>query len=519
MAINTLEDVVSKFNTTPFLFIGSGITRRYYNLPDWESLLRIFATRINEDPFAYSSYENKARVLNSKVGLYPKIAELIESDFNNLWFSAPSKRHLNKYYLDLVSKGSSPFKAEIAMYIKENSHIVSDYESEIKNFHNLSKKSLSGVITTNYDTFLENTLDEYKAYVGQEELIFSSIQGIAEIYKIHGSVENPDSIVINSTDYNVFDEKSPYLAAKLMTIFMEYPVVFLGYSLNDSNVQKIIKSIVDCLSPENLSKLQERFIFVEYIPNMTGADVSSHTMVIGDKILYMTKISCSNFDLIYNALSIKKAELPVKLLRKFKQELYTYTISNSPTAKLKVVNIDDGRLDDDEMVMAIGRMSDFGLKGLSGLTGNEWYRNVVLDDLDFSADELLEYAFPKLIKQNTRLPFFKFFRQAKGHYPIVEELAEKTNFDSIISTSIKNHRSALGNYSSVQEIWDGEQANLYKATLLIAYLEESQIDLDCLENILLNIFTKNDDILDTASTYIKTNIRRLIRIYDCLKYK
>ena len=55
MAINTLEDVVSKFNTTPFLFIGSGITRRYYNLPDWESLLRIFATRINEDPFAYSS--------------------------------------------------------------------------------------------------------------------------------------------------------------------------------------------------------------------------------------------------------------------------------------------------------------------------------------------------------------------------------------------------------------------------------------------------------------------------------
>ena len=356
MAINTLEDVVSKFNTTPFLFIGSGITRRYYNLPDWESLLRIFATRINEDPFAYSSYENKARVLNSKVGLYPKIAELIESDFNNLWFSAPSKRHLNKYYLDLVSKGSSPFKAEIAMYIKENSHIVSDYESEIKNFHNLSKKSLSGVITTNYDSFLENTLDEYKAYVGQEELIFSSIQGIAEIYKIHGSVENPDSIVINSTDYNVFDEKSPYLAAKLMTIFMEYPVVFLGYSLNDSNVQKIIKSIVDCLSPENLSKLQERFIFVEYIPNMTGADVSSHTMVIGDKILYMTKISCSNFDLIYNALSIKKAELPVKLLRKFKQELYTYTISNSPTAKLKVVNIDDGRLDDDEMVMAIGGM-------------------------------------------------------------------------------------------------------------------------------------------------------------------
>ncbi len=33
MAINTLEDVVSKFNTTPFLFIGSGITEDIITFP------------------------------------------------------------------------------------------------------------------------------------------------------------------------------------------------------------------------------------------------------------------------------------------------------------------------------------------------------------------------------------------------------------------------------------------------------------------------------------------------------
>ena len=109
---------------------------------------------------------------------------------------APSKRHLNKYYLlILVSKGSSLLKPEIVNVYQRNSHIVSDYESEIKETsHNLSKRAfhLALLLQIN-DSFLEITLDEYKAYVGQrKELIFSSIQGIAGIYyKIHGSVGEP----------------------------------------------------------------------------------------------------------------------------------------------------------------------------------------------------------------------------------------------------------------------------------------------------------------------------------------
>ena len=52
-----ISDVVEKFNTTPFLFLGSGITRRYCNLPDWKGFLEHFAKQVNNDDFAYSAYD------------------------------------------------------------------------------------------------------------------------------------------------------------------------------------------------------------------------------------------------------------------------------------------------------------------------------------------------------------------------------------------------------------------------------------------------------------------------------
>lgn len=516
-----LDDVIERLNTTPVLFIGSGMTRRYYGLPDWEGLLAHFAETVRPaDEFAYTYYKRKASMMECKVGILPKVAELIQDDFDLAWFSNSEIRTVNDDGITAVKNGVSPFKVEVAQYIKDTCAESEFYREEIEMFASISEKSIAGVITTNYDNFLEAHLLGYKKFIGQNQLVFSAIQGIAEIYKIHGSVEEPDSLVINEDDYVKFDEKRTYLAAKLMTIFMEYPIIFMGYSISDNNIQKIIKSIIDCLDGEQVKLLEDRFVFVEYKEDMTGVTASSYTIMIDGRELAMKKIQLSDYRLLYKALEKKKAKLPVRILRRFKQELYDYTITNIPTANLRVASIDDNRVADDELVLAIGKVSDFGLKGLSGITGDEWYRNIILDDLEFSADDLLQYALPGLLRQYSgRLPVNKYLANAKGTYEICDALVANQTFESLISNTIKKNRKCLGTYNSIKEIWENEKQSLERATRLISHLTEEQICLEELENVLLEIFSENVNILqDTESGNTRTNIRRMINIYDYLKW-
>lgn len=165
--------------------------------------------------------------MECKAGIMPKTAELIQKDFDRKWFEDESIRTVGKEMLVQIQNGLSPFKAELGAYISREAIIVESYRNEIEKLSEISEKSVAGVITTNYDTFLEDYFKGFCKYVGQSQLIFSPIQGVAEIYKIHGSVEKPESIVINEDDYVEFQEKSAYLAAKLMTIFMEYPIILL----------------------------------------------------------------------------------------------------------------------------------------------------------------------------------------------------------------------------------------------------------------------------------------------------
>jgi len=506
----------------PMLFIGSGMSIRYLGLENWKELLRKFARLVTDNAYAYEMYEQQAKGLECKEGLLPKVAELIERDFNLLWFTDDRFKESREQSADEISRSISPFKIEIAHHMRDKSREHNaEYTAEIELFKKLEMRSIGGVLTTNYDSFIEDLFPSYTKYIGQEELLFSTLHGISEIYKIHGCCTKPESIVINEADYADFTEKNAYLAAKILTIFLEHPIVFIGYSINDTNIESILKSIVKCLSVENLDKIKERLMFVVRAKEGETEEVSTYSKSFeGGKSIDMTRIRLKSYETLYQALLENQAKYNAPMLRRLKQDIYELVLTNKPTGKIRTVNLEDEKLDDIEVVIGVGVLADFGQKGYSGIAAEELYADVVLDDRDFKAAGIIHLVLPTMLAHNSnRLPIYKYLSQYSGELPerVQEAIKEKTDFDSLLSNTIKKSREK---HACRHETIASMCSKLPDAKCLQAFphLKVENIDVAELHAFLVRILKANPTVLSTGDPGFKTDLKRAIRIYDWLKY-
>jgi hypothetical protein len=83
------------------------------------------------------------------------------------------------------------------------------------------------VITTNFDRFLEIAFPDLTPIVGQSILHGTQVL-FGEIFKIHGCISDPNSLVFTKRDYDEFARKKQYLSAELLTYFSEHPLLFIG---------------------------------------------------------------------------------------------------------------------------------------------------------------------------------------------------------------------------------------------------------------------------------------------------
>lgn len=408
--------MLSNAPALPVLFVGSGLTRRYLGLPNWEGLLRLYCVKAPYE-YYYSKAERECRECPDMI--YPRIADYIEADFNDAFFTEDRYIENRKNHSEDISAKVSPFKFCMADYFKDKSEAIQEkYSDEIALFRKIGDKNISCIITTNYDLFLENNFgkDHFQTYIGQNELLFSTIYEVAEIYKIHGCCSKPDSIVINSHDYDLFIRKSAYLSSKILTLFLERPIIFLGYSVSDPNIRRILRSISECLENSQLEQLKKRLIFIEWTENPKEEGISERQFDFDNgKTITMENVKLFDFSILYSAILNNTVKYDVKALRRIKSQLYELVKTNKPTEKLYVAtNIEDDSQDID-FVVGVGVYGKFGKVGYRGIKAEELYLYAIgQSDLQYDDDMILKEAIPSLYNGRTIWPLRQFVSRCQS---------------------------------------------------------------------------------------------------------
>lgn len=426
---NSILRLLSAHTALPYLFVGSGMSRRYLGLPDWPGLLRHFADE---------SGLNYGYLYSSAEGDYPALAGDLAQAFHEVWWNdSKYAKSRAKNSAQVIDKQMA-LKVEIADYLEDKSELrkgvpavdVEDLEDEVSRF---KRVVIGGVITTNYDRLIDQIFPEFPAYVGQQQLLLSDAQFVAETYKIHGSVEDPSSIVLTKQDYEQFERRDKYLAAKLLTIFAEHPVLFLGYSIEDENILRILENITCAVGSDRISELGDRMFYVEWDRTVDSPQIESYLMKLEEGVLPLRRIRINSFSPLFDALGRLEPPMPAQVVRMLTKHVYDIVRDPDVTRQPVIaVPINSPGADGLKVIFGVGPYQNSDIEGLSavGLRGIDRRRIVqdVLEDKPLSAnpDQLLKEAFPEVLK-----------RASFGYVPIFKYLAESGRINGVGKVNTK----------------------------------------------------------------------------------
>ena len=221
----------------PILFIGSGLSKRYMNAPSWDELLAHLITECSSIDKGLGFYRQSLKT-PMKIG----------EEFARLYQEWAWDAGCNEFPADMFTDNvdaQAYLKFKVASHFKQltPSDLADLGEAEHKGeIEALCEIKPHAIITTNYDQMIELIFPDHAPIVGQQILQGQQLS-VGEVYKIHGSIEDHESIVITQSDYDLFTKKKTFLSAKLLTFFNEHPLIFIGYSASDPNIKAILSDI------------------------------------------------------------------------------------------------------------------------------------------------------------------------------------------------------------------------------------------------------------------------------------
>lgn len=316
----------------PILFVGAGLSRRYFGAPGWHDALANALSAITDDGPAYEYYAQKHG------DDLPKIGSLIAARIHE-WAWSKGKNVFPKELFEKNRPTSVFLKQIISKQLsditpKNPGQIDKKFADEISN---LLKIRAHAIITTNYDKFLENLFQGYAPIIGQEVIRYD-VNSFGEIFKIHGTVEQPSSLIITEEDYDFFSKRQKYISAKLLTYFAEHPVFIFGYSFNDPNISSIIADLGEIIADSDGLISNIYYIAWDPLASSKAHLQSEHIVSSGGRQYRVKAIVTDDFNWIYTAISSDAAlkSINPKLVRALAARTFRLIRSDIPRGKFEV---------------------------------------------------------------------------------------------------------------------------------------------------------------------------------------
>lgn len=417
--MNILEKIVDR-KKLPVLFIGSGLPKRYLkNFPSWEELLKMSFKLVNPDPYYYRKYADQLdREKLTEFEKYKKLGTILEREFNEAFYERKFRigRGQNPAW---AKRGISPLKMHIRETFKSmpiiRNPILSEELKELK----LLRNKVSAAITTNYDNFIETFIlgSDYTVFNRQHELFSKNVYNISELYKIHGSINDVETIIITEEDYDKFDESQKLFIAKMLTLFTESPIIFLGYSFTDENIRKIVSDFISCLNNEQIKTIHEHFVFITYKEREMELEEISRIIVTADgKEIPITEIRTDNFLGVYKTLNRLLPGMTPKIIRdtqRLVKKIVTESVISGDSSNV-IIGIDEmpEDLHNSNIAIAIGYKENITNQfGYALVPDSNIFEDIIFDnhrDLDPTQMCLTRF---KSITYRRLLPVFKYVKR------------------------------------------------------------------------------------------------------------
>lgn len=228
-----LEMATALVGNSLTLFIGTGFSKYLTNgeAPSWTELLLECVKKIDEG----DKLKNLLFKFNIAKNCYECIyepticAQIIELEY------IKKDKNLRDCVCEIIDCNINPFTTD---------------DEKIKGLQEFFKDhDRLNIITTNYDTLISEYILEDKSRVFVEGSPIPTINTAQNVFHIHGSINNPDSLILTLNDYFKFQQRQNYFSRKFYTLLQENTTVILGYSLGDFNLNNILNEVQSYSNP------------------------------------------------------------------------------------------------------------------------------------------------------------------------------------------------------------------------------------------------------------------------------